>query len=153
TNRLTAAVTGICCEVASNLGDMAPNNALKDQTWSKLFGSFRPRLFFGPRALMMRRLLPLALGAAWALSVLGCGPAGQGEGPGHRPQELSLTPAEELALGERAYREILSKSHVVTRGPEVERVDRVGMRIAKAAEIEPLQRESNLRVRGFRFDW
>src|SRR5207244_3160511 len=34
-------------------------------------------------------------------------PRGGGEGPGHRPQELALTPEQELALGRRAYREVL----------------------------------------------
>jgi predicted Zn-dependent protease len=66
---------------------------------------------------------------------------------------LALTPAQELALGERAYREILSKSKVVAHGPDVERVRRVGKKIAHAAEIEPLQREINLRIRGFKFQW
>jgi predicted Zn-dependent protease len=64
-----------------------------------------------------------------------------------------LTPEQEIKLGEKAYREILSKSTVVSSGPEVERVRRVGEKIAQAAEIEPLQREINLRVRGFKFQW
>jgi predicted Zn-dependent protease len=64
-----------------------------------------------------------------------------------------LTPEQELALGERAYREILSKFVVAKSGPDVERVRRVGKKIAQAAEIEPLQREINLRVRGFKFQW
>src|SRR5579864_1103326 len=105
------------------------------------------------RHLLMRKLPALWLSVACALAVPGCAPVGQGEGPGHRAQELALSPEQEVALGAQAYREILSKSRVVTRGPDVERVNRVGRRIAKAAEIEPLQREINLRVRGFRFDW
>jgi metalloendopeptidase OMA1, mitochondrial len=101
-----------------------------------------------------RWLLALWLSLASGLVVSGCAPPpGQGEGPGHRAQELALTPEQEVALGEKAYREILSKSRVVASGPEVERVNRVGRKIAKAAEIEPLQREINLRVRGFRFNW
>jgi len=64
-----------------------------------------------------------------------------------------LTPQQEAALGEKAYREILSTSRVVPGGPAVERVKTVGARIARAAEIEPLQREINLLVKGFRFDW
>ena len=99
-------------------------------------------------------LLTLWLSLASGLAVSGCAsPGGQGEGPGHRAQELALTPEQEVALGEKAYRQILSKSRVVASGPEVERVNRVGKKIAKAAEIEPLQREINLRVRGFRFNW
>lgn len=99
-------------------------------------------------------LLTLWLSLANGLAVSGCAPPeGQGEGPGHRAQELALTPEQEVALGEKAYREILSKSRVVAGGSEVERVKRVGKKIATAAEIEPLQREINLRVRGFRFNW
>jgi predicted Zn-dependent protease len=75
------------------------------------------------------------------------------EGPGHRAQSLALTPHQELSLGEQAYKEVLGKSRVVRSGPEVERVREIGRRIAKAAEIEPLQREINLRVKGYRFEW
>jgi predicted Zn-dependent protease len=104
-------------------------------------------------------LVALWLGLASTLFVSGCSPppsgsgSGTGAGPGRRAQELALTPEQERALGAKAYREILSKSRVVSTGDGVARVKRVGMKIAKAAEIEPLQREINLRVRGFRFDW
>jgi predicted Zn-dependent protease len=103
-------------------------------------------------------LLTLWVSLASGFAVSGCTPPegqgeGKGEGPGHRAQELALTPEQEVALGEKAYREILSKSRVVAGGREVEWVNRVGKKIAKAAEIEPLQREINLRVRGFRFNW
>lgn len=87
----------------------------------------------------------------------GCAPPStgsvQGAGPGGRAQNLALTPEQEVALGEKAYREILSKSQVVSGGFEVERVNRVGAKIAEAAQIEPLQREIKLRVRGFKFHW
>jgi metalloendopeptidase OMA1, mitochondrial len=110
-----------------------------------------------PRRLLGRWLLILWLGLSSGLVVAGCSPpfTGQnrGSGPGGRTQELALTPEQEIALGEKAYREILSKSKVVPGGPEVERVRRVGSKIAHAAEIEPLQREINLRVRGFKFRW
>jgi predicted Zn-dependent protease len=84
--------------------------------------------------------------------VPGCAPPNQ-EGPGHRAQTLALTSEQELSLGQQAYREILSKSDVVKSGPDVERVRRVGERIAKAAEIEPLQREINLHLEGYHFEW
>jgi metalloendopeptidase OMA1, mitochondrial len=87
-------------------------------------------------------------------ALAGCGvPQGQGEGPGHRQQRLALTPEQELALGRQAYREILRKFPVVRRGPEVERVRTVGERIVRASEIEPLQREINLHLEGYRFEW
>jgi predicted Zn-dependent protease len=47
----------------------------------------------------------------------------------------------------------LSKSHVVQSGPEVDQVLRVGRRIARATEIKPLEREINLRLEGYKFDW
>jgi predicted Zn-dependent protease len=87
-------------------------------------------------------------------STTGCDTADAGgQGPGHRSQTLALTPEQELALGTKAYREVLAKEHVVHSGPEVERVRHVGQRIAQAAAIEPLQREINLRMRGYRFEW
>jgi metalloendopeptidase OMA1, mitochondrial len=89
-----------------------------------------------------------------AVSVpIGCGPVMQGEGPGQRFQPLALTPQEELQLGREAYAEILSQAVVVREGPEVDRVRRVSQRIAKAVEIEPLQREINLHLSQYRFEW
>lgn len=93
--------------------------------------------------------LMLIAGAASA----GCSPPSEGQGPGHRSQALALSPHQELSLGEQAYHEVLSKAHVVRGGPQVERIQNIGMRIAHAAEIEPLQREINLRLKGYRFDW
>jgi metalloendopeptidase OMA1, mitochondrial len=83
---------------------------------------------------------------------MGCAPANQ-EGPGRRSQVLALTPDQELALGHQAYQQVLSKSHVIDGGPQVERVRDVGKRIVTAAEIEPLQREINLHLKGYRFEW
>jgi predicted Zn-dependent protease len=104
-----------------------------------------------------RCLLILLLGLWSAIAITGCSPPSQsqarGPGPGGRAQELALTQEQEIALGEKAYREILSKAKVVAGGAEPERVRRVGAKIAHAAEIEPLQREINLRVRGFKFHW
>jgi metalloendopeptidase OMA1, mitochondrial len=83
----------------------------------------------------------------------GCSQQMPGEGPGHRFQPLALTPAEELQLGREAYAEILNQSEVVRSGPDVDRVRRVSQRIAKAVEIEPLQREINLHLSQYRFEW
>jgi predicted Zn-dependent protease len=66
---------------------------------------------------------------------------------------LALTPNQELALGRQAFQELKSKKRVLTSGPEVEQVRRVGARITQAAENELLQREINLRVHGYRFEW
>jgi metalloendopeptidase OMA1, mitochondrial len=91
------------------------------------------------------------VGQAGCAPSVGEGPGG--EGPGHRVQRLILTPDQEYSLGEQAYREILRKSQVERGGPDVERVRRVGERIVRAAEIEPLQREVNYRLQGYRWDW
>jgi predicted Zn-dependent protease len=99
----------------------------------------------------------------WVLCVVGAGCAmpygpddAPGEGPGGRRQPLALSPRQELAVGRRAYREVLDeyRDRIVPRDdPRVERCRRVVGRLAKAAEIEPLQREINLHIRGYRFDW
>jgi predicted Zn-dependent protease len=105
-------------------------------------------------ALRHRLLFWLLSGAALA----GCAPpAGsaepRGTGPGDRPQRLVLTPEQEAALGRQAFIEVLAHSHVLRDGAEPRRVARVLQRIAEAARIEPLQREINLRTRGFSFAW
>jgi predicted Zn-dependent protease len=79
-----------------------------------------------------------------------------GEGPGHRPQPLALSPKQEYAVGIRAYREVMDEYQgrvLPASNPEVRRVRDITQRIARVAEIEPLQREINLRIRGYRFDW
>src|SRR5438067_8100257 len=103
----------------------------------------------------VRRRILHRLGLPVLLLAGGCMPpaVGNDSGPGHRSQRLALTPEQELALGRQAYQEVLSKAHVVRSGPEVERVRRIGRRIADAAAIEPLQREINLHLRGYRFEW
>ncbi|HEV3258724.1 MAG TPA: M48 family metallopeptidase [Gemmataceae bacterium] len=95
--------------------------------------------------------------------LLSCGNApdfneGGGQGPGRRPQQLGLSPKQEMALGDRAYAEIMSKAKakgilLPDDSSETERVRQVGQRIEKAVAIEPLQHEINLRIKGYRFDW
>lgn len=99
-------------------------------------------------------LLPLVLSQILLLSG-GCSQStgGGGQGPGHRSQHLALTPEQEYSLGRQSYQEILNKSRVMRDGPEVERVRRVGERIVKAAEIEPLQREVNYHLKGYEWKW
>jgi predicted Zn-dependent protease len=92
------------------------------------------------------------------LPMCGCTNGGGGAGPGHRSQTLALTPQQELDLGRQAYREVLSKPKeygqvLPADSPEVKRVRGVVRRLVKAVQIEPLQREINLRMKGYRFDW
>jgi predicted Zn-dependent protease len=99
----------------------------------------------------------------WVLCVAGVGcamPEGPEYappvGPGGRRQPLALTPRQELAVGRRAYQEVLDEFRDrILPGDDlrVQRCRRVVDRLAKAAEIEPLQREINLQIRGYRFDW
>jgi metalloendopeptidase OMA1, mitochondrial len=94
-------------------------------------------------------------------SALACsGPATQeqprGQGPGGRAQPLALSPRQEFAVGIRAYNEVIDRYHGQLEqagSPDVQRARGITMRIARAVEIEPLQREINLRLRGYRFAW
>jgi metalloendopeptidase OMA1, mitochondrial len=86
-----------------------------------------------------------------AVSTIGCAP--QGQGPGHRAQFLALTPQQELEIGRQASQEILQKVRTVRGGTAVERVRNVSDRIAKAVQIEPLDREINLHVADVPFEW
>src|SRR6476620_5227624 len=83
--------------------------------------------------------------------VAGCSP--EGEGPGHRPQPLALRPQQELKIGREAYAELLSQAPILRSGPEFDQVQRVSQRIAEAVQIEPLQREINLHVADYPFEW
>ena len=79
-----------------------------------------------------------------------------GEGPGGREQPLALSPQQELAVGRRAYNEVMAEYRdrvLPDSDPDVLRVRRVMNSLARAASIEPLQREINLKVRGYRFEW
>ena len=108
-----------------------------------------------PRATLAR------LVAACVLIVAGCEfPTGSdgasGEGPGHRQQTLGLSPAEELEVGRRAYRKVLDEYQgriLPDSAPETRQVRQIMDRLEQASRIEPLQREINLRVRGYTFEW
>src|SRR5207245_761683 len=73
-----------------------------------------------------------------------------------RAQHLSLRPEQELALGEQAYNQVLSQTrNRILPGDDdrVRRVRQIARRVVRAAGIEPLQREINLHLRGYRFEW
>ena len=83
-------------------------------------------------------------------------PGGPGEGPGHRPQRLALSPKEEYAVGIRAYQEVMDKNRgrvLPPDDPEVEHVRDITMRIAQVVAIKPFDQELNLRISGYRFAW
>src|SRR5688572_28882436 len=97
-----------------------------------------------------------ALAVCWVVLVLasagGCGVAApRGDvrevpetGPGGRRQPLGLSPRQELAIGRRAYDQVVTEFRdriLPGTAPEVRRVRAVTARLQRAAEIEPLQRE------------
>lgn len=131
--------------VAQEAGTVLPIT----ENWQALFPNFpMTRTLHGGRPLVWLGILFLVGGCAPQMDQ-----SHRDSGPGGRRQELALTPQQEAALGERAYREVLSQMRVVPNGAAAARVKGVGSRIARAAQIEPLQREINLRVRGYVFDW
>jgi predicted Zn-dependent protease len=90
----------------------------------------------------------------------GCGyveaPPRPGDGPGGREQPLALTPQQELAVGRRTSREVIAEYRdrlLPDDHPDARRVRGVTEKLIRAAGIEPLQREINLKVRGYRFEW
>jgi predicted Zn-dependent protease len=99
------------------------------------------------------RTLVAMLILAFSAGLTGCDIGPQGEGPGHRDQPLALSPDQELKVGREAYQQILEKAQVVQRGADVERVRRVSRKIAEVAQNEPLQREINLRLSDYTFEW
>jgi predicted Zn-dependent protease len=107
----------------------------------------------------MRLLLPL--GVLTSLLVFGCDdiaapPQGSGEGPGHRAQQLGLSPEKEFELGQQAYKKVLRENRdrvLPADDRQVRRVRAIASKIIRAAGIEPLQREINLHLAGYRYDW
>lgn len=93
------------------------------------------------------------LGVLMLVLMAGCFAPPAGTGPGRREQPLALTPSQELQIGRKAYREILQNAPVIESGDQVEQVRRVSERIAQAVQIEPLQREINLQLEGYQFEW
>jgi predicted Zn-dependent protease len=82
----------------------------------------------------------------------------RGEGPGHRPQKLALTPQQEIALGRKAFREILNDPEkygpvVPADNPVSRRIRDVARRLIQATKIEPLMREMNLDQNGYRYQY
>jgi predicted Zn-dependent protease len=113
-----------------------------------------------PRPVVWRPATLLLVAFVVGLAGSGCAPPGQeeGTGPGHRRQILGLTPEQEYELGAQAYQKILDQARqkdvlLSQDSQEVEVVRRVGERIVKAVENKPLQREINLNLKGYRFDW
>jgi predicted Zn-dependent protease len=89
------------------------------------------------------------LGAAAALLLLAAGCATV---PVTGRQQLMLVPSSELiAMSAESYEELLESSDIVSTGPEAERLERVGRRVAAATER--FLEESGNAVEARRYDW
>lgn len=76
-----------------------------------------------------------------SLLFLGC----TGQAPvTHREQLLLISPSEEMAMGEKSYKEFLSKAKISTDKVQTERIRRIGKRIAVAANRKDYNWEFNL---------
>lgn len=62
----------------------------------------------------------------------------------NRSQMIFMSPKEELALGEKSYKETLSESKVITGTNDANRVKNIGARIAKVANRSDFNWEFNL---------
>lgn len=62
----------------------------------------------------------------------------------NRSQMIFMSPKEELALGEKSYKQTLSKSEVITNTNDARRVHNIGMKIAQVANRPDFQWEFNL---------
>src|SRR5438128_11308911 len=74
-------------------------------------------------------------------------PEESGEGPGHRSQHLGLLPDQELAIGQQAYRQVLSENRgriLPADDPQVRRVRSIVVRIVRdAGLIQTVPRQNN----------
>lgn len=62
----------------------------------------------------------------------------------NRSQMIFMSPKEELALGEKSYKEALSEAKVITGTKDANRIRDIGMRIAKVANRNDFNWEFNL---------
>jgi predicted Zn-dependent protease len=103
-----------------------------------------------PRTGLRINFLPilLALAAAGLIFIKGCQ-----EGPFGRPQIVAMNPEQEARLGAQSFQEVLSESDVVTSGRNVDTVQRVGKRIAAAAERPDVMEHLHLDVPKFQWEF
>ncbi len=101
---------------------------------------------------------PFRVRILWCAAVLacfaaaGCGPDGfdygaNGQGPGHRNQQVALSAQQEVQLGAEAFEEVKDKekANLHLTGPDYERVKKIGDQVFDAAlHNKPLREEINL---------
>jgi predicted Zn-dependent protease len=96
------------------------------------------------------RWAPLLLGL---LAILFMVFTGWQTGPFGRHQVVALSPQQEAQLGAQAFQQILNdpKSDVVERGPALDAVKRIGVRLARASEQKDVLEKLGLPLQ--HFDW
>lgn len=94
------------------------------------------------------RLIPVAIGivAIGFTAIRGCD-----RGPFGRNRVLAVKGEQEMALGDQAFREVLSSSQVVTRGPQVEAVEAITQRLINATNDPAFLRVSGLAPVNFKW--
>src|SRR5437016_189076 len=86
----------------------------------------------------------LALFYVITLILTGCGTP-EGDGPGHRPQEVMFDHDDEVELGNVVYNIAMEHNkRLPDDGERTKRVRRVGNKLIETLKIEPLMREMNL---------
>ncbi|MDB5389051.1 MAG: family peptidase [Planctomycetaceae bacterium] len=94
------------------------------------------------------RLIPVLFGivAIGFTMVRGCD-----RGPFGRHRVLAVQGEQEMALGDQAFREVLSSSQVVTKGPQVEAVEAITQRLIKATSNPAFLRATGLSAVNFKW--
>lgn len=99
------------------------------------------------------RISPLHLGPIIVALVLAILMMARGcqQGPFGRRQLVGLSSQQEAQLGAQAFRQVLSESEVIRSGPAVDAVERIGRRLARAAERPEVLEVIKLKPQSF--DW
>ena len=96
------------------------------------------------------RWLPLVFGL---ITVGGLFLRGCQTGAFNRHQLLGLTPQQEAQLGDQTYKQVLSQSEVVPRGPLVDKIREIGDRLAKASQSEDVLKITRLKRQQFSWEY
>lgn len=112
------------------------------------YGYGPQRNYGGDGFRLSQRLIPIVIGliAIGITMARGCQ-----HGPFGRTQVVAISPDQESQLGLQAYREVLSTSHIVRQGRDVEAVHRVTQRLIRATQSQEFQRRIGTRLP--KFEW
>lgn len=96
------------------------------------------------------RILIAVVVAAVAMAVVSI--KGCRTGPFGRKQVVTMSPDQQQALGLQAYREVLSKARVITRGPIVDEVKEVTNRLVRARTNPEFRRLTKIPADNYQWD-